>query len=75
MAKRTLNDRIIRAIKPAPAGKRHEVWDALVPGLGLRTTETGAKTFVLATRYPGSLQSHTSRAWRVRRAYARAGPR
>ena len=54
MAKRTLNDRIIKAIKPAPAGKRHEVWDALVPGLGLRTTETGAKTFVLATRYPGS---------------------
>jgi Arm DNA-binding domain/Phage integrase family len=53
MAKRTLNDRIIKAIKPAPAGKRREVWDALVPGLGLRTTETGAKTFVLATRYPG----------------------
>jgi integrase len=54
MARRTLNDRIIKAIKPARAGQRHEVWDALVPGLGVRTTDTGGKTFVLATRYPGS---------------------
>jgi integrase len=54
MAKRTLNDWIIKALKPAPAGQRREVWDALVPGLGVRTTETGAKSFVLATRYPGS---------------------
>jgi integrase len=54
MAKRTLNDRIIKALKPAPVGRRREIWDALVPGLGVRTTETGAKTFVLATRYPGS---------------------
>jgi hypothetical protein len=53
MAKRTLNDRIIKALKPAAAGKRREVWDALVPGLGVRVTDAGAKSFVLATRYPG----------------------
>jgi integrase len=54
MTKRTLNDRIIKATKPAPAGQRREIWDAVVPGLGLRVTETGTKSFVLVTRYPGS---------------------
>src|SRR5262249_15396078 len=54
MAKRTLNDRIIKAIKPARPGKRAEVFDALVPGLSVRVTEKGAKTFMLVTRYPGS---------------------
>jgi len=54
MAKQTLNDRVIKALKPAATGKRREVWDALVPGLGIRVTDTGAKSFVLVTRYPGS---------------------
>src|SRR5262249_48055839 len=53
MAKRTLNDRIIKSIKPAKSGKRVEVWDSLVPGLGLRVTDTGAKSFVLVARYAG----------------------
>jgi integrase len=53
MAKRTLNDRIIKALKPAKPGKRVDVWDALVPGLGVRVTDTGVKTFTLVTRYPG----------------------
>jgi integrase len=52
--KRTLNDRMIKALRPAAAGKRTELWDAIVPGLGIRVTEHGAKTFVLAARYPGS---------------------
>jgi integrase len=52
--RRTLNDRIIRALKPAKAGQRHEIWDALVPGLGVRVTDRGTKSFVLVTRYPGS---------------------
>ena len=54
MAKRNLNDRVIKALKKAQPGKRRELWDALVPGLGLRVTDTGAKSFVLATRYPGA---------------------
>ena len=53
-AKKPLTDRAIQALKSAPPGKRRIVWDALVPGLGLRVTERGVKTFVLVTRYPGS---------------------
>jgi integrase len=52
-AKKILTDRAIRALNPAPAGKRLLVWDAQVPGLGVRVTDTGQKTFVLVTRYPG----------------------
>src|SRR6516165_12130262 len=56
MATRTLTDRTIRALKPAHPGQRREVWDGAggVPGLGVRVTDKGAKSFVLATRYPGS---------------------
>src|SRR5262249_32658966 len=53
--KRTLNDRMVKALKPAAAGKRYDVMGALVPGLGVRVTETGSKTFTLVTRYPGSI--------------------
>jgi hypothetical protein len=53
-AKKALTDRAIRALKPAPAGKRLIVWDAQIPGLGVRVTDTGAKSFVLVVRYPGS---------------------
>src|SRR5262245_40676679 len=53
-AKKPLTDRAIRSLAPAPAGKRRIVWDAIVPGLGVRVTDQGAKSFVLVTRYPGS---------------------
>jgi integrase len=52
--KKQLNDRAIKAAKPAKAGKRNTLWDALVPGLALRITDKGKKTFVLVKRYPGS---------------------
>src|SRR6516162_830118 len=52
-AKRVLTDRTIQALKPASTGKRLLVWDAQVPGLGVRVTDTGQKTFVLVVRYPG----------------------
>jgi integrase len=55
MAKRTLNDRIIKALKPAKPGKRVEIFDGIVPGLSVRVTETGHKSFMLVTRYPGSI--------------------
>lgn len=44
----------ISGLKPAPEGKRYQVMDALVPGFGVRVTETGYKTFILRTRYPAS---------------------
>jgi integrase len=54
LAKKPLTDRAIGALKAAPTGKRRLVWDALVPGLGVRVTDRGVRTFVLVKRYPGS---------------------
>lgn len=54
MARENLTDRRLKAMKPAPRGKRYEVMDAAVPGLGVRMTDKGQQTFVLVTRYPGS---------------------
>jgi integrase len=53
MPKRTLNDRIIKSLKPAASG-RYEIMDTVVPGLGVRISERGVKTFILVARYPGS---------------------
>jgi integrase len=54
MARKTLTDKSIRALKPAPAGQRYIVADAVVPGFGVRVTDRGHRTFVLGARYPGS---------------------
>jgi integrase len=53
-AKKPLTERAISTTKPADAGKRRLLWDAIVPGLALRVTDRGAKSFVLVTRYPGA---------------------
>jgi hypothetical protein len=53
-AKKALTDRGIRALPSAAKGKRRLVWDALVPGLAVRVTDKGQRSFVLVTRYPGS---------------------
>jgi integrase len=42
----------ISGLKPAPEGQRYQVMDALVPGFGIRVTDTGNRTFILRTRYP-----------------------
>jgi integrase len=54
MARRTLNDRILKTLKPAKHGERYEVMDAAMPGFGIRITDKGTKTFTLVKRYPGS---------------------
>ena len=54
MAKRTLNDRIVKALKPAKTGKLYDVMDTVVPGFGVRVSDKGRRTFVLTSRYPGS---------------------
>jgi integrase len=54
LAKKPLTDRTIKAVKPALPGKRTLLWDAIVPGLALRVTDSGKRSFVLVTRYPGS---------------------
>lgn len=53
-AKKALNDRTLKGLKPAPKGTgTYDVMDALVPGFGARVSEAGRKTFILAARYPG----------------------
>jgi hypothetical protein len=54
MPKTTLNDRALKAAKPAPKGKTYDKMDALVPGFGVRVSDKGRKTFILVARYPGS---------------------
>src|SRR5262245_66622125 len=49
-----LSTRRLDALKPAPLGKRYQIMDELVPGFGIRVTDTGQKTFILRTRFPGS---------------------
>jgi integrase len=50
----TLTPTKITGLKPAKKGRRYQVMDAMVPGFGIRVTETGSRTFILRTRYPGS---------------------
>jgi integrase len=57
-----LTDRTLKALekRPAEAGKTYTVPDGLVPGLAVRVMPSGARTFVLVTRFPG--KSATRRA-------------
>jgi len=51
MAKRTLTDRLLKALKPK--AQRYEIMDNVVRGMGIRVSEGGVRTFVLITRFPG----------------------
>jgi integrase len=57
-AKRDFTDRFLKAIKPAPTGKRVLHLDAQTPGFGIRVTDNSAPgsigSFVLVARFPGS---------------------
>ena len=61
IAKKQLTDRGIAAMPAAAQGKRQLHYDALVPGLAVRVTDRGAKSFVLVGRFPGS-RNPTARA-------------
>ena len=52
--RKNLTPTLISGLKPAPEGTRYQVMDAQVPGFGVRVTDTGNRTFILRTRYPGS---------------------
>lgn len=51
-----LTDRSLKALKPAPGGKRTTVWDAMMPGLAVRVTDKGRLSFVAVRRRPGQAQ-------------------
>src|SRR6516165_3110376 len=50
--KHNLTDRFILSRKPAAAGTRDHYYDCHVPGLLLRVTDTGHRSFCLAGRFP-----------------------
>jgi hypothetical protein len=52
--KQLLTDRGLRALKPAPEGKRVVVWDAALPSFGVRVTETGKASFFVMRRPHGN---------------------
>ena len=54
MPRKMLTDRAVKALKPAPQGRRYEIMDAAVPGFGVRVTDRGLRSYFLLTRYPGS---------------------
>jgi integrase len=63
VSKRTLTVRKIESRKlKAQRGKREDHRDAIVPGLALRVTETGHKSFVLVARYPAKPKNPTRRS-------------
>ena len=57
-----LTDRLIKSRRPAHKGSRDEYRDAIVPGLALRVTDHGHKSFVLVARYPSHPENPTRRA-------------
>ena len=50
MARKRLTDRALKALRPAAPGTRFEIADSDAPGLAIRVTDKGAKTFVLRFR-------------------------
>jgi integrase len=61
VAKVLLTDRYLKGLKPAPAGKRVTIWDAITPNFGVRISDradlagkaTGV-SFVVMRRLPGA---------------------
>jgi integrase len=62
VSRENLTDRFINSRKNASPGKRDDYPDAIVPGLALRVTDRGHKSFVLVTRYPSNPVHPTRRA-------------
>src|SRR5262249_19786945 len=58
MDRRGLTDRKLKSLKPDRSLQdklgHYDNWDTDVHGLGVRTSKTGRRTFVLMARYPGS---------------------
>jgi integrase len=73
VARVVLTDKKLRALRPAKPGERYDVLDALVPGLLVRVTETGSKTFMFRARFPGRVNPKTGRSDPTRRALGAIG--
>lgn len=73
MPRVNLTDAKIKALQPAAEGQRYEVADALVPGLIIRVTDSGHRTFVLRTRIAGRVDPKSGRVNPVRRVIGEYG--
>lgn len=62
MARVNLTDRFIASDRRIPEKGRADYQDALVPGLALRVSAAGHRTFVLVARYPMNPKNPTRRA-------------
>jgi integrase len=62
MGRINLTDKFIESDKRVPAAGRVDYQDALVPGLALRVSSTGNRSFVLVARYPTNPKNPTRRA-------------
>jgi integrase len=62
MGRRVLTDRKVNSLKAAPKGKRRMEPDGIVPGMWVRVTDTGTKTYVLVARYPTNPKFPTPRS-------------
>ena len=62
LPRQNLTDRFVNSRKRAAPGKRDLYLDAIVPGLAVRVTDRGHKSFVLVTRYPSNPTHPTPRA-------------
>jgi len=54
MVKKNLTDRKVKSLRANTKLAAYDTWDAGVPGLGVRTSASGRRTFVLMARFPGS---------------------
>lgn len=52
MPNRTLTDKFVRSLKPAPEGTRIDHWDKKVPGFGVRVSASGHKAYIVYARWP-----------------------
>jgi integrase len=51
-----LTDRSLKALRPAPGGERTIVWDALLPGMAVRVSGKGKRSFYAVKRRQGAAQ-------------------
>jgi integrase len=51
--RKTLTERGLKALAAKPAGKQHTIWDAILPGFGVRVSGGGKLAFVVMRRPMG----------------------
>ena len=55
-----LTDRSLRALKAAPDGRRQAIWDSLMPGMVVRVSALGKRSFYAVKRRAGATNHVTT---------------